>query len=294
MEFGVPPDCKDSPFHGKWRLYLLDYVNGARFRHLSIEVKQAIKKFLDHPTSLPYDEERINNFMTNSMIIVDKEDLRKALDWFASARTEFFESVGEEAIRLNGEFGDPVEPMFFNGASLSDDSSDCPVSPPPSPSLLITFPPKWDKMKLRAHVASLTPEPFSLDILSKASAEVTVSSYDQLIAILRHDLQFGRATAYGGRRPRLYLPPESCVGLHVITVESTNPEIVFQLSEVGQLEHAFGQYGNVLVINFFQKMDGFVVAFEDANSVEAVCRDAPSTISIDKVAHPIKILNGFR
>ena len=34
-----------------------------------------------------------------SMIIVDKEDLRKALDWFASARTEFFESVGEEAIR---------------------------------------------------------------------------------------------------------------------------------------------------------------------------------------------------
>ena len=41
------------------------------------------------------------------MIIVDKEDLRKALDWFASARTEFFESVGvgvgvgEEAIRYD-------------------------------------------------------------------------------------------------------------------------------------------------------------------------------------------------
>jgi len=191
MEFGVPPDCKDSPFHGKWRLYLLDYVKGARFRHLSIDVKQAIKKFLDHPTSLPYDEERINNFMTNSMIIVDKEDLRKALDWFASARTEFFESVGEEAIRLYKVIGDPVEQMFPHGASLSDGSSESPVAPPPSPSLLVTFPPKWDKMKVRAHVASLTPELFSLNVLSNASAEVIVSSYDQLIAILRHDLQFG-------------------------------------------------------------------------------------------------------
>jgi len=293
MEFGVPPDCKDSPFHGKWRLYLLDYVKGARFRHLSIDVKQAIKKFLDHPTSLPYDEERINNFMTNSMIIVDKEDLRKALDWFASARTEFFESVGEEAIRLYKVIGDPVEQMFPHGASLSDGSSESPVAPPPSPSLLVTFPPKWDKMKVRAHVASLTPELFSLNVLSNASAEVIVSSYDQLIAILRHDLQFGRATSYGGRRPRLYLPPESCAGIHVITVESTDPDHAFQLSRVGQLEHAFGQYGNVLAINFFQKMDGFVVVFENAEAVDAACRSAPSTISIDNFAYPIKIFNGF-
>ena len=65
MEFGVPKDCKDSPFHSKWRHFLLEYVKGPWFLHLPAEVKLAIKKFLDHPTSLPYDEQRIDNFMTN-------------------------------------------------------------------------------------------------------------------------------------------------------------------------------------------------------------------------------------
>ena len=69
MEFGVPKDCKDSPFHSKWRHFLLEYVKGPWFLHLPAEVKLAIKKFLDHPTSLPYDEQRIDNFMTNRFAI---------------------------------------------------------------------------------------------------------------------------------------------------------------------------------------------------------------------------------
>ena len=32
----------------------------------------------------------------SSMIIVDKEDLKRALDWFSSARKAFFESVNME------------------------------------------------------------------------------------------------------------------------------------------------------------------------------------------------------
>jgi len=281
MEFSVPPDCKDSPFHFKWRLSLLEFVKDKRFQHLPQDVKQAIKKFLDHPTSLPYDESKIDNFLTNSMIIVDKEVLRRALEWFALAKTAFFET-------------EKISPRF---------------------TLAMLVPSSWTDAKLQSHFDTLRGEANNasphlvekandasscIERISKASAKITADSAEEILEILRADQRFCRASTFSDCRPRLYLTRETCTDIHVATVEVKSKAIKLHRQMTPAIEGFFNGFvgcrGTVVVINFFHDNDGFLVVFDSASAVDAVfpLTDLPLKLGDgDALPIPIRIIKGF-
>jgi len=311
MEFRVPPDCKDSPFHYKWRLHVLKAVQEESFWRLHEEVRIAVKKFLDHPTSLPYEHQKVLNFMTNSMIIVNKEVLNWALDWFREVRISFFETVQSSNFVPAAEV--PYEPPPNPNAaerSSSHSSSDSFVSDqaaerePDSTmnanfwpktdhtkfELLMEFPIAWPWNHVVGHLQIMRKD-FSKESIQRVNrcvARLILDSAEDMIELLKQD-SMAKFSMFGEPRPRIYVTREAMHSLPVVTVQSADVSVEYSRELIPSLIDVLG----CRVINLFHDMDGFVAIFESTEAVESLMKLRMRNLVVAGKSYPVIITKGF-
>lgn len=300
MEFAVPKDCVDSSFHKKWRLFLLDFVKEWQFDHLQKKVKDALKKFLDHPTSLPYEESKIENFLRNSMIIVDDDVMTEALSWFKVGRDQFFEKTGECGIGYDrGRFRRP--PL-----NKTDDQKKLEVELPKKKGtkyelILVNVPTFWTCAKLTRllkgevhpdkdiRVQRLNTKLPTLTFLIQSEIPedsiLILNSEDDLAdSIIDHTQE--NATQ---PQPRFFLTPDSCASLNVVAVECATKGAKFPSDSVRELRSNVKKFGTIWGINLFNNLDGFMVVFESPEGVKTLLEVGLPHVVVGDIQYLVKL-----
>jgi len=318
MDFRVPPDCKDSPFHYKWRLHMLEHVKKETFWRQPEPVRLAVKKFLDHPTSLPYDHQKVDNFMTNSMIIVDREVLGWALKWFADVRKSFFAALKKSSFVPAEEmpYTPPPKPDgkkptltdSFSSLSIASTQAgkegadaeetvksgrESEQEPIPSKfEILMVFPARWPFHHVVGHVLVMGEDTPTKNIVqvNRCVASITFDSADEMIALINKDNE-AKVSIYGKPRPRLYMKQETVRSLNLVTVQCTDKTINFNQDLVLLLKAELGKHCRA--INMFHNWDGFVAIMDTPEAVDALVKRDLRDFYIGEKYYPIDISKGF-